>query len=74
MGGVEAATGGHHPDFPRAWGTPPGSQFSEERAAWVRDRVREHDIGRPLRQLAAADARLLWNLRIALHERNKRTP
>lgn len=26
-------------DFPAEWGCPPGSTYSTERAAWVRDRV-----------------------------------
>ena len=40
--------GGKSP-FPREWGRPVGEQFSEERAAWVRGRVREHMAGASLR-------------------------
>lgn len=28
--------------FPAEWGIPPGTKYSEERAAWVRVHVREH--------------------------------
>ncbi|NUP17101.1 MAG: hypothetical protein HOZ81_13530 [Streptomyces sp.] len=36
---TDAVQSGHA--FPPEWGTPPGGQFSEERAAWVRARVAE---------------------------------
>lgn len=39
--------------FPAEWGFPPGSQFSEQRAAWVAERVREHQAMAPLRARAA---------------------
>lgn len=39
--------------FPAEWGMPPGSQFSEERAAWVRERVREHRSLTLMRRRAA---------------------
>jgi hypothetical protein len=40
--------------FPAEWGTPPGGQFSEERAAWVAERVREQ---RAVRRVAEEQTR-----------------
>ena len=40
--------------FPAEWGTPVGTQFSEERARWVRDRVQEHRTLTDLQHRAAA--------------------
>ena len=45
----EAANIGRATEFPDEWGFPPGTQFSEERAAWVLQRVREHrSLDRPI--------------------------
>lgn len=43
-GEIETAAQRHGGDFPAHWGTPPGSRFSEERAAWVRSNVETHQI------------------------------
>lgn len=40
--------------FPPEWGMPPGTQFSEERAAWVRKRVTEHRALVAVRERATA--------------------
>ena len=40
MSEIEYSTGQRKSDFPSEWGTPPGSTFSEERAAWVARNVR----------------------------------
>lgn len=48
----------HGADFPAHWGTPPGSQFSEERAAWVRARVGEELVGKYLTRGGDAKAAL----------------
>ena len=37
-GDVEYATQGGG-DYPHRWGVPRGKRFSEERSAWVKDRV-----------------------------------
>lgn len=42
--------------FPAEWGVPAGSQFSEERAAWVRERVAEHRAMEAVRRKAKAVA------------------
>ena len=46
-------------DFPKEWGTPPGTMFSQERAAWVAANVRrmEADPNVRLRRLAVAEDR-----------------
>jgi hypothetical protein len=66
-GRLETAAGARGWDtFPPDWGIPPGSQFSEERAAWVRSKVCEHQRWTPARvraALAAKDHRLMWALR-----------
>lgn len=50
--------------FPRSWGPPRGSTFSDERRAWVANNVRRHVLAR--RQTPAE--------RIAYLERKRRTP
>jgi hypothetical protein len=39
--------------FPSEWGRPRGAPQSEERAQWVRDKVKAHLRAAPLRQLRA---------------------
>ena len=73
QGPVEAATGGRLTDFPVEWGHPPGRQFSEERASWVRRKVGEHRALTAHRQLAARAARLMLILQRADLMR-RRTP
>src|SRR5829696_2622152 len=58
-GNTELADGGFGRSLPAEWGRPPGSQFSEERATWIREQVRRHVATGPLRELAARDRRLL---------------
>jgi hypothetical protein len=70
-GDVELADGGFGRSFPAEWGRPKGSQFSEERAAWIREQVRRHVAAAPLRELAARDRRLLSVLRLAELERRR---
>ncbi len=67
MSAVEHATVGGSPDFPMSWGLPPGRQYSEERAVWVRAHVRAHmrDPWVALRKLADSDRRLDVMLRMA---------
>jgi hypothetical protein len=68
MNGMEYAAGSRNVDtYPDEWGTPAGRQFSEERAAWVKERVYSHsrDPQVKLRQLADADRRLAVTLRMA---------
>ncbi|MGW6915557.1 hypothetical protein ACWGB8_17320 [Kitasatospora sp. NPDC054939] len=40
--------------FPLEWGTPPGTRFSEERAAWVLARVAEQRALQTVRRRALA--------------------
>lgn len=42
--------------FPDEWGFPPGRQFSEERARWVKERVTEHMALTRVKRRAAAQA------------------
>jgi hypothetical protein len=51
--------------YPAEWGWPAGSQYSEERTAWVRWNVGEDAVLNAHRILAAKDARLLAILRMA---------
>ena len=72
---VEYAAGGDPSVFPRSWGRPPDGQYSEERARWVKDRVRQHRLTAPrraaerrVRELVARDRRLALELRLRRHE------
>ncbi len=60
-----ARPGGRSTDFPKIWGRPAGTQWSEERAAWVRDRVARFAGIQALDELARRDVRLLNALRKA---------
>jgi len=70
-GNTELADGGFGRSLPAEWGRPPGSQFSEERATWIREQVRRHVATGPLRELAARDRRLLNVLRLAELDRRR---
>ncbi len=61
---AETSGGGH--GFPSHWGRPAGSQWSEERAAWIRDRVARFAGIQALDQLAARDRRYLLMLQRAV--------
>ncbi|WP_327302927.1 hypothetical protein OG730_04480 [Streptomyces sp. NBC_01298] len=39
--------------FPEEWGTPPGTPLSNQRAAWVLERVNEHKVLQRLKRRAA---------------------
>jgi hypothetical protein len=54
--------------FPAVLGRPVGSPYSEEWAAWVRHKVREHLRRAPLRQLRLRQVQMLAMLRQALIE------
>jgi hypothetical protein len=62
---IEEADGERNASFPAEWGAPRGSQFSEERAAWVRSKVASHTTVARYQTLARADARWLKMLREA---------
>ena len=51
--------------FPEDWGSPPGRPYSEERADWIREHVKDHMVAQRYRRLAAANGRLLAILRSA---------
>ena len=55
-GGVEFADRRGAGDFPTAWGEAPGTQFSEERAAWVRAHVEKRNRGTAAAALRLAQA------------------
>ncbi len=65
---------GSRGNFPRIWGRPPGDQWSEERAAWVRDRVNRFAGLAALDQLARHDVRHLNILRRAALMAQRNTP
>lgn len=44
-GRIEYARGLRVGTFPEAWGVPHGSQFSEERRAWILSKVRSDQAG-----------------------------
>jgi hypothetical protein len=58
--------------FPASWGRPKGSPQSEERQQWVREQVRHHLAGAPLRQLRKRQIEMLNQLRMAQVERLRR--
>lgn len=68
-GNVEMADGARGIGTFRAeWGIPHGRQYSEERAKWVRERVREHMALQNVQGRAAAHAALkVEHLRRMLH-------
>jgi hypothetical protein len=61
--------GGWKSPFLKEWGRPPGDAYSEERARWVRSKVRQHVAGQPLRQLRQRQIEMLNHLRMAHIER-----
>jgi hypothetical protein len=60
--------------FPAEWGRPVGDAYSEERAAWVRGKVRQHLAGAPLRQLRQRQLEMLTMLRQALIDERAKGP
>jgi len=73
-GDVEFAdTAGNH-NFPRAWGRPAGTTWSEERAAWIRDRVGRFAGLQALDELARRDVRYLNMLRRAVVASMRHSP
>ncbi len=75
MNDVETAQpGGRSTDFPTIWGRPAGTQWSEERADWVRDRVNRFAGLAALDQLARHDVRYLNMLRKAIVASRRSTP
>jgi hypothetical protein len=58
--------------FPAEWGRPRGAPQSEERQQWVREQVRQHIAGAPLRQLQKRQIEMLNQLRLAQVERLRR--
>ena len=63
-GEVERADSERRGVFPKRWGTPHGTAFSEERAIWVANTVRRHMIA----------MRSTTEQRQAELERKRRTP
>ena len=62
----EYAEGGRSRTYPDEWGVPPGDRYSEERAAWVRERCAQFAGPQALAKLAAADKRHLQMLQRAV--------
>ena len=69
---VEYGDEGWKSPFPKEWGRPPGSAYSEERAAWVKSHVRTHVSGAPIRMLRKRQIEMLNMLRQAHVERLSR--
>ena len=65
MSGVEFGDEGFKSPFPASWGRAPGDAYSEERALWVKRKVREHLRGAPLRELRRRQLEMLTQLRRA---------
>ena len=65
MSGIEYgdARRGRASSFPAEWGLPPGDAYSEERAAWVREKVRAQLRGAPSQQLRRQQVALMVYLR-----------
>ncbi len=55
--------------FPAEWGTPPGSPFSDERAAWVREQVVRHAPKAEARRRDAARRAAVTRLAVLLTKR-----
>jgi len=64
VSGVEYAADRRMWPFPREWGVPAGEQFSDERAAWVLRRVREHMAGGSGQESRVVRPRLLSALSV----------
>ncbi len=74
MNDVEyAQTSGSH-GFPRMWGRPAGDRWSEERAAWVKDRVCRFRGLAALDELASRDRKHLLMLQRAVLMSRRTTP
>jgi hypothetical protein len=68
MSGVEYGDEGVKSPFPKEWGRPVGDAYSEERALWVKRKVREHLAGTSMRQLRMKQLQMLVHLRQRLYE------
>jgi hypothetical protein len=68
MTGVEYGDEGVKSPFPKEWGRPVGDAYSEERALWVKRKVREHLAGASMRQLRMRQLQMLLHLRQRLYE------
>lgn len=74
-GDVETAeTSGRSTGFPASWGRPAGTQWSEERADWVRDRCARFAGLQALEQLANRDRRYLLMLQRAVLMSRRNSP
>ncbi len=63
MSEEEYAQLGRSSSFPVEWGMPIGQRHSDERAAWVRAKVRQHSALTAHRKLANRELRMLNDLR-----------
>ncbi len=69
-----AQPGGRSTDFPKIWGRPAGTQWSEERADWVKAQVNRFAGLAALDQLARHDVRYLNILRRAVVASRRNAP
>ncbi len=67
-------TGGSRGNFPTMWGVPRGSQWSEERAEWIKDQICRFAGLAALDQLASRDKRYLGMLRRAVVASRRNAP
>jgi hypothetical protein len=64
MNPTETASGSRQSPFPPEWGRPPGTQYSEERSAWIARNVQETAATSRHRQLGRRDTALACALRL----------
>ncbi len=69
-----AQPGGRSTDFPKIWGRPAGTQWSEERAQWIRDRVCQFRGLSALQELESRDRKYLLMLQRAVLMSRRTTP
>jgi hypothetical protein len=68
MTGIEYVDSDSKSPFPAAWGRAPGGAYSEERARWVKAKVREEMRGSSMRTLRMRQLQMLVHLRQRLYE------
>src|SRR5829696_8123115 len=68
MAEVEYADGYRRSPFPSDWGRPPGETYSEERARWVKSKVRESLRGASTRHLRLRQMSMLLQVRQRAYE------
>jgi len=68
---IEYGDEGWKSPFPASWGRPPGGAYSEERARWVKTRVRESLRGTSIQQVRLRQMQMLLIIRQRLYEQEE---